>query len=227
MAIVNMKKMHLLGLKKEQSDILGALQKTGVVEVVDVVDDDHEPDSEVQDSQIQSELTKKLSDLEAKLSELKFGIDFLGPYVKTINPLIHGKPAIKKSKLTNVLSHEEQIFEKLQVVFDLDKRNSQLKVEESKLHNQIEMLTPWSSLDIPLEQLGETHKAVFVTTVMSRKVSEELEKRLVEDGLLAEIKTLGESQDDVFSLVIYHKNNKGDIENLFKEFSVSIQIFQD
>lgn len=225
MAIVNMKKMHLLGLKKEQSDILSALQKTGVVEVIDVLEDDQEPDSEVQDSQIHRELTKELSNLETKLNDLKFGIDFLSPYVEPINPLIHGKPTVKKDKLSQVLSNKEQISKALKAVFELDERLSQLKTEESKLYNQIEMLSPWHLLDIPLEQLGDTQKTVFITAIMPRKTKGELEEKLEEAGLLAEIKTLGDSQDDVYTLVFYHKIHTEEVQNLFKEFSVGIQDF--
>ena len=225
MAIVNMKKMHLLGLKIEQGEILSALQKTGIVEVIDIVEDAHESGSEVQDSQVHHELTKELLDLETKLSNLKFGIDFLQPYVKSTSPLIHGKPSIKKDELSEILSGQDKIFKTLQAIFDLDKRISLLKTEESKLLNQIEVLSPWRSLDIPLEQLGPTHKTVFMTVVMPRKARGELEKKLDEEGLLAEIKTLGESQDDVYTLVIYHKNHKEDLQNLFKEFSVNIQEF--
>lgn len=225
MAIVNMKKMHLLGLKKEQGKILSTLQKTGVVEIIDIVEDINESGDEVQDSQIHQELTKELTYLETKLSNLKFGIDFLKPYVKSINPLIHGKPSIKKDELSEILSNEVKVLETLQAVFDLDKRISRLKVEESKLQGQMEMLSPWRSLDIPLDQLGSTQKTVFLTTTMPRKSREELEKKLDEEGLLAEITTLGESQDDVYALVIYHKNHGEELQSLFKEFSVNTQDF--
>lgn len=225
MAIVKMKKMHLLGLKTEQSSLLRALQKTGVVEVIDILEAE-EPDSEVQEeSQIHSELAKELSDLETKLADLKFGIDFLKPHTEEENPLVFGKPKIKKEELNDVLEREDQVYHVLKAVFDLDKRLSQLKVEEGKLHNQMEMLVPWKSLDIPVEELGPTKKTVFVPIIMSRKSKIQLESKLREDELLAEMKTLGESQDDIYALIIYHQDNSDEIQNLFKEFSINIQEF--
>jgi len=229
MAIVNMKKMHLLGLKREKAKILRALQKTGVVEVINVAEeiaeDNFEEGSEVQKNYVNQELNKELLELETKLSELKFGIDFLKPYVKTTNPLIHGKPNIKKDELSEILLKENSILDSLQAVFDLDKQISQLKTEEIKLAAQIEMLSPWSSLDIPLDQLGETRKTFFVAAVMPRKSRAELDRRVSEVGLLAEITTLGESQDDVYTLVVYHKEHKENLESLFKELSVNLQDF--
>lgn len=229
MAIVNMKKMHLLGLKREKAKILRALQKTGVVEVINVAEeiaeDNFEEGSEVQKNYVNQELNKELLELETKLSELKFGIDFLKPYVKTTNPLIHGKPNIKKDELSEILLKENSILDSLQAVFDLDKQISQLKTEEIKLAAQIEMLSPWSSLDIPLDQLGETRKTFFVAAVMPRKSRAELDRRISEEGLLAEITTLGESQEDVYTLVVYHKEHKENLERLFKELSVNLQDF--
>ena len=48
-----------------------------VVEVIDVLEDDQEPDSEVQDSQIHRELTKELSNLETKLNDLNLELTFI------------------------------------------------------------------------------------------------------------------------------------------------------
>ena len=44
---------------------------------------------------------------------------------------------------------------------------------------------------------------------------------------MAEIATLGESQDDVYTLVVYHKEHKENMEKLFKEFSVNLQDFSN
>lgn len=129
MAIVNMKKMHLLGLKREKATILRALQKTGVVEVINIVEEaaveDIEQAGEVQKNYVNQELNRELQELETKLAELNFGIDFLKPYVKSTNPLIHGKPSIKKDELSEILSKESSILDNLQAVFDLDKQLSQ------------------------------------------------------------------------------------------------------
>ncbi|MGI6424141.1 MAG: V-type ATP synthase subunit I [Tepidanaerobacteraceae bacterium] len=227
MAIVKMKKMHLLGLKNEQRDILSVLQKTGVVEVINIVEDVDGCDTGVQERDIHRELIKELSDLENKLNDLKFSIDFLKPYTKSTNPLLHGKPSVKKDELSKVLSREKEILEVSKAVFSLDQRFSQLKVEESRLNNQIEMMSPWRSLDIPLEQLGETQKTIFVTAIITRKAMAELKAKLETDRFLAEIKLLGDSKDEIYTIIIFHKNHKDEMQNLFKEFSVNIQDFAD
>jgi len=230
MAIVKMKKMYLLGLKNEKAKILKALQKTGVVEVINVIEETVGDNcgtgtEEVQKVYINQELDKELQRLETKLSKLKFGIDFLKPYVKAANPLINGKPSIKKDELSEILSKEGSIYESLKTVYALDRRTSQLKAEQNRLLGQIELFSPWRTLDIPLEQLGETSKTYFVAATMPRKSRSELERIISEEGILAEINALGESQDEVYALIVYHKDYKENVERLFKELSVTLQDF--
>ena len=67
--------MHLLGLKIEQGEVLSALQKTGVVEIIDIVESTDEQMMRCK-ARVCHELTKELSDLETKLDNLGHGIDF-------------------------------------------------------------------------------------------------------------------------------------------------------
>ena len=60
--------------------------KTGVVEVINIVEDVDGCDTGVRERDIHRELIKELSDLENKLNDLKFSIDFLKPYTKSTNP---------------------------------------------------------------------------------------------------------------------------------------------
>ncbi|GAQ24064.1 MULTISPECIES: V-type ATP synthase subunit I [Tepidanaerobacter] len=225
MAIVKMEKMHLLALKSEQSKLMQTLQKTGIVEVIDITEDGNEEKQGHKEDRIRDEIAKELAELEAKLSDLKFGIDFLKPYSKSPNPLIYGKPDVKKDELSEILSAESKIKKSLQVVFDLDKKIVHLKSEESKILNQIDFLMPWQGLDIPLEQLGYTDKAAFMAGVIPRKSKDKLEEKIEENSLLADIKVIGERRDDLYVLIIYHISGKEEIQNLFKEFSVTIQDF--
>lgn len=226
MAIVKMEKMHLLALKSEQSKLMQTLQKTGIVEVIDIVGDEKEEEKqEHKESKIRDEIAKELAELETKLSDLKFGIDFLKPYVKSPNPLIYGKPDVKKDELSKILSNESKITESLQGVFDLDKKIAQLKSEESKILNQIDFLTPWQSLDIPLEQLGYTDRTAFVAGIIPRKSKDKLEEKVIESKLPMDIKVIGEKRDDLYALIVYHRGYVEDVQNLFKEFSVTMQDF--
>jgi V/A-type H+-transporting ATPase subunit I len=223
MAIVNMKKMHLLGLKNEQDKILSTIQKTGAVEVIDITQ--QAPEHEVQQNQVHQGLEKELSELDSRLSKLKFGIDFLKPYVRENNPLLYGRPAVQKEQLDEMLSREDQYFTVLQAVSGLDQRLSHLKGEESKINNRIELLSSWENLDIPLEQLGHTEKTEFLPIVVPIKTYEDFRNRLKERQLPAEVMTIGQNRDETFGLLVYYRAQKGELQDIMKEFSVSVQEF--
>ncbi len=226
MAIVKMEKMHLLALKSEQSKLMQTLQKTGIVEVIDITGDKKEEEKQGhKEDRIRDEIAKELAELETKLNNLKLGIDFLKPYLKSPNPLIYGKPDVKKDELSKILSNETKIAESLQRVFDLDKKIAQLKSEESKILNQIDFLIPWQGLDIPLEQLGNTDRTAFVAVVIPRKSKDKLEEKAKESQLPLDIKVIGEKRDDLYALIVYHRGYNEDVQSLFKEFSVTIQDF--
>jgi len=223
MAIVNMKKMHLLGLKLEQDMLLGTIQKTGAVEVIDITQ--QVPDHEVQQNPIHQGLEKELSELDSKLGRFKFGIDFLKPFVKEKNPLLYGRPNVQKQELDDMLSGEEQYLMVIQAISELDQRLTRLKGEESKLRSRIELLSSWAAMDIPLEELGPTRKTEFLTVVVPAKVYEDFKNRLAEKEIPAEVINVGGDRDETLCLLVYYKSQKAGLQDVMKEFSVNIQEF--
>lgn len=226
MAIVKMKKMHLLGLKNEQDQILDALQNIGVVEVSKSVEAG-DP-CEVQNTTIHRGLAKELSDLEQKLAGLRFGIGFLKPYVKDVNPLIHGKPKVNRAQLDNVIAEEQKYFTTVEALHDLDQGLSRLNGEETRIHHLLELFGPWAALDIPFEELGSSDKAEFVAASADSRMLEEFKSLITADeGLCIDIIVIGEGQDDTKILVIYHKSQKDTVLEYFKEYAVYAQDFSD
>lgn len=223
MAIVKMMKMHLLGLKQEQEKIISALQKTGAVETIDASEEQLQ--NEVQEIREHQNFEREIAELDSKISKIRFGIDFLRPFVKQKNPLIYGKPHVEKRELDDILSREGQYFKVLQEISDMDQKLSQLRGEESKIHNRIELLSAWDKLDIPLEKLGPTDKTEFIPIVVPVKVLEEFRGALTQKEILAEIKRVGETRDEVFCLMVYYKPQKSELQDIMKEFSVGIQEF--
>lgn len=225
MAIVDMRKMHLLGLKKEQDKILSRLQEIGAVEIIDIAGLE-EDESKVQESTFHQKMIKELSLLDSKISKLMFGIEFLEPFVKKeINPIIYGKPKVSKKDLDMLLSREEHILSILDTISELDQQLSQLKGEESKIKNRIEQLIPWKDMDIPLQQLGPTEKSVFMPVIISKKGFDDFKIKLEENQLLAVLETVGEDQDDYYCLLIFYKDQMKQIEDISKDFSISVQEF--
>ncbi len=220
MAIVEMKKMHLLGLRKEQDKILSILQKAGKVEIIEVID---EPDRGTDNDQIG--LDKELSKFDQKLTRLKFGIDFLKPYVQEKNPLLYGKPRVNEQEVKELLSDGKLIDTKLDDLYELDQRFSHLKAEESKLNSRIELMSIWQQMDIPVEQLGNTQKAVFLPLVVSKKELEGFKTSLSDMKIESHIFNVSESRDDAYMLLVFLQEQKDEVQELIKQYSANVQDF--
>jgi len=223
MAIVKMKKMHLVGLKSEQDRILAEIQKAGALEIIDITH--QEADQEGQESLAAQNVSSEIAELEAKLNKYKFGIEFLKPYVKEKNPLIYGRPKIDKKQLDLLLEKESEVLSKVEKLYELESELSHLKAEESKINSRIELLELWKTLDIPLEQLGATQKTEFLPIVVLKKQLEEFKIALGEQQILFEIVNIGESRDESYNLLVFHRSGRELVQEILKQFSVNIQEF--
>ncbi|MCG0276205.1 MAG: V-type ATP synthase subunit I [Thermosediminibacteraceae bacterium] len=210
-----MKKMYVFGLKKDRDRILDTLQKLGAAEIADLKEEDIDD----------GEVTRELSELESKLGRLKMAIDFLKPYGKEQNPLVYGRPKISVKRLQELLSREDEISEVVNIISGFDQRIYRLKAEESRIKNQIELLKPWLRLDIPVENLGRAGKVELRAVAVPKKNYKPLVDKLQEKELPLEIIPIGESQDDNLLLAIYHHSAISDVQELFKEFSVTTEEF--
>lgn len=226
MAIVNMKKMYLLGLRKEQDEILKALQKSESADILNIVSNDkEEKQDKKKDVTSNVKLDKELAALASKLEKLNFGIRTLKPYVEERNILVEGKPKIDKKDIEGLLSRENEIFADIKGLYELNKRQSQLKAEKTKIYNQLEQIKPWENLDIPLEDLGHTEKTYFTTAIISRRTVKDFMDKLEEKQTLSQVELIDKKQDDVYILVVYHESHKEIVEDIFKEFAVNINEF--
>ncbi|ADL08765.1 V-type ATP synthase subunit I [Thermosediminibacter oceani] len=223
MAIVKMKKMYLFGLHKERDQILSALQKLGAAEIIDLKGENI--DINATNEKLPEQVGKELSKLELKLGRLKFAIDFLKPYGREPNPLIHGRPRVDVKKLEGLLKRESEILTLVDSLSDLDQKLSRLKTEESRIKNQIESMKPWERLDVPVEELGSTGKVEVRALAVPKKNLMSFRDKAAEKDLPAEIIPVGEGREDSLLLMVYHHSAKSEIQELFKEFSVNIEEF--
>ncbi|MDN5331302.1 MAG: V/A-type H+/Na+-transporting ATPase subunit [Tepidanaerobacteraceae bacterium] len=215
MAIIKMKKMYFLGLKKDLDRILDALQRLGAVEIADIEEEEEGS----------ARVTTELSELESKLTRLKFAIEFLKPYGKEPNPLFYGRPKFSLKKLREILSREGKIFEIVDTIYGFEQRFSRLKAEETRILNQIELIKPWGGLDIPVESLGTNGRVELKAIAVPKKNFKPFMDKVKEKDLPLEVIPVGESREESLALAVYHNSAKSDVQELYKEFSANTEEF--
>ena len=160
-----MKKVYLIAHQAEKNNVLAILQQIGVLEVGDLQDKDAENTAwaELVESDQEQDA---LQDLENRLGDVRFSLDFLHRYYPAKKSLMDSlggaKVAISAGEFngnaaewTNV---SENVYKALRKV---DETLMSLRNEETRLQNLKLQLAPWAKLTAPLEEI-KTSSAVQV-----------------------------------------------------------------
>ena len=182
MSIVKMKRLRLLGLLTERDELLNKLLALGCVEVT-------ESASKLADPEYAALLHKDATDF----SEFRTSNTRLSSALATLKKHAPVKSGlfIKRREIT-----EDEFFspalwnETLDVVGkinSLEREISRFYADESKLLSLKESLTPWQSLDIPLDTVETRDAAVFFGMIPAAYPFGEMETAIKEDAGLAQV----------------------------------------
>ena len=157
MAIQKMKKLRLMVVRSQKEELLKQLTKLGCVQI-------EEPDALLSDPERGALLHCESGDVatvRAKFTTLNNALNILNKYVPVATPLLSAKPEISQADFLNQESLEEEIKVAGEIE-DIEIKIRSSLSDESRLRGVIESLTPWSSLDMPLETSGTKNTDVFI-----------------------------------------------------------------
>lgn len=183
MAIVKMAKVLVVSHRSEASDLLEALQQAGIVEILDA----ERAAISKESSELQAE-GRRPRDLEETHSRLERAIKFLGQYNQEKTSLFAPLKAIERSRYTDVVSGPEA----LRLLDEAEKAEAEmdrLASECEHLEVTLDMLVPWLSLDIPVEEIGELSQAKCWTGMIPTQHADQAKQKLAELG--AVVQTVG------------------------------------
>ena len=175
MALLQMQRIFIYALKKEGKKILEHLQRYGVVEVSDLVQED----DIFQKADTLDKLTASSKNIETVEQALKILSSYI-PEKKSMFSSLSGRKEIFVKDYENFKSKYETVLEKAYNIISLSKSIAESNAEKIKLQTQIEILTPWKSLDIPLDFAGTKETKSFIGTLPGEWSLEEIYERLSE-----------------------------------------------
>ena len=140
MAIVKMKKLQLMVIRAQKEDLLRDLQLLGCVSVI-------EPE--------ESDLPLKrdaggVTEARAAYAKLTGALSLLDKYAPVKKKLLSARPEVTESVFLN----DRKLQETLQAAEEMDALETEarrLTSEETRLRSTVESLTPWETLDLPLD----------------------------------------------------------------------------
>lgn len=201
MAIVKMKKVTMIALQSEKNIIINNLQKFGNLQIVNLEEqigeqgfEELQPDSD----------NEAVSRLEAKLSQVKYSLDFLSKFHTIKKPLFASKVQVDESKRKEYLDNEEKLREIYENCRSIDSKFTEFKSAETKLRNTISQLNPWIPLEMNLEDIGSTQNTSTIIGFMATKYVEEFSSAIQGEKLEAYIEEVSVEKENTYMMVVYH-----------------------
>ncbi len=223
MAIINMKKATIIALQEEKESLVKSLQAFGglhIISIEDMADDEFK--SIPQDS-----AREEAARFEGLLSQVKYSLDFLSKYDNKKKPMFAPKAIITESEYKEYLKDpkkSEEIYNQCKLINEKLAENRNM---ETKLNNTLIQLNPWTRLEIPLEEIGDTDYTISTIGYIPAKSTQEFDKALSDSDAEHYVQTVKVDNESTFYFIMFHKSDEESIQNILKQFGWTKVSFTD
>jgi V/A-type H+-transporting ATPase subunit I len=197
MAMLQMQRISIYALKKDRKPVLELLQRRGVLEISDSIAED-QVFQKMDVSQVRSSF-------ERNINVAKEASQILSGYVseqKSILSSFEGRKIVSLDEYSNFNSKLDDTLRIANQIINCNKGIAEGRADILKLEAQIEMLKPWTNLDIPLNFEGTKQTKCFIGTFPKEYSLELLYQELAEYmPLNIDIISASKEQTCVFILV--------------------------
>lgn len=199
MAIVNMKRVSVLLMRKDQKAFLRMAQRCGCVHVLQSEQPEgvELPVSDGRDSIRQEELTR-----------IRWAISKLSRFDPVKRSMISPLPEVAREEL----EHEEHpdAMAAVKEAERLERLSGELRGQETRLRLSLDQLTPWLALDIPTEQLVSTRTTQVYSGSMKTVELSRIQEEWAQRPVL--IRPLGAQRDLQFFVAWAHREAAEEFE---------------
>lgn len=220
--IVRMKKIRLYAVRSQKEDLLSDLMRLGCVEL-------SEPASLLNDPELLSMLKNETSDLEIYRSEhqsLIQALELLDQYAPKKGALFSPRPEYTEKALLDGADTPYRLEIARQIVMR-DSQNKRLTAEENRIRSQIETLTPWAPLDLPLDFEGTRYTACLIGAVPESTDLNKLEGALAESVPESQLFHVSSTREQHFLMLICLKDRLGDASDALRPFNFSVSALKN
>ena len=150
MAIVHMKKLRLMVVRRQKDELLRDLMLLGCVQI-------SEPDALLADTEAAAVLHQEsgnVTEVRSELTRLTAALKLLDKYAPVKSKLLSSRPEVTEADFLDDGAYRKEL-DAVARLEELEAAVRRLNGEEAKLRSNIEALRPWQTLDLPLN-LGET-----------------------------------------------------------------------
>ena len=214
MAVLQMQKINICGLKKDRKSILEILQSSGVMEVTKTA----EEDSVFQKMDTMS--YRQMFEKNALLADQ--ALEVLQNYAPEKKSGLEGKALEEVAHFKRMEKECETILKSVKQILSYEKKIAESKASILKVESQIEGLTPWLNLDIPMKFSGTRKSAVLIGTMTGTVTLEQIYEAVAEKEPSLEafdVTILGTDKDQTCIVAVCLKKDATKLEDALRAVS--------
>ncbi|WP_091128055.1 V-type ATP synthase subunit I [Oscillibacter sp. PC13] len=222
MAIVKMKKLHVMAMADQREELLRELLRLGCVEI-------SEPDDRLADPDWSALLERDRSKLVSTKNEIA-GVDTalsaIRKYAQLKDGLFIKRHPITEQEFLSASTTEEAKEVSSQINLRLQAL-THLQSEESRLQARQASLSPWQSLDMPLEMEGTEHVLLRLMVCPGTTDIGSVKTELAASGAAAELLEISGDKQQRYALLICHRADEECALEVLRPRGFSVTSFQN
>ena len=212
MAVLPMQRVSICALKKDRKAILEKIQSMGIMEMNQVAEGE-EGFGTMDTVSARLSFDKKAQTAEQALAVL----ETYAPEKQSIFASLAGKDLVEKEKFDGTVADREEILETASLLLTDHKKIAEDKASIQKLENQIETLTPWLNLDVPMNYAGTKKAAMLLGTMPKETTLESIYARFADQELEAvDVETVCSDRDAVYLAVFCMRESESKVEEVLR-----------
>ncbi len=216
MALLPMQRIYIYGLKKDRKQILELLQQRGAVEARSLLKEDKVFNK--------SDVSAMIQILEKNIDITSDALRILSNYVKedkSIFSALEGRKELSVDVYDSFKDKYKTVIGVAKRIIQLSKIIAENNGELLRLQTQIEILTPWVKLDVPLNFKGTKHTTGFIGTLSKPWELEDIYKKL-EEYMPLDVEIISASKEQTCIFVLTTNNNKDKVFETLRGMEFSL-----
>ena len=222
MSIAKMNHLSLIGLKEERDDLLADLFDIGCVEI-------SEPDIESVNEELGDILkrdTSRASVYKAEFAEVNSAILTLRKYAKIKKGLFVKREDASRRKFFDEMLRDRAV-DIAQTINDYTRQISGTFSAENKLESALASLTPWESLDLPLETEGTKYTDIILGAAPASCDTASLISAAEGASPLVQVLPVSSNKEQQYMVIISHKADTEEVLKVLRPMSFGVVKFKD
>lgn len=214
MAVLQMQRVSICALKKDRKGILEKIQSLGIMEMNQVAGDE-EGFAKMDTVNARQSFEKTAHLTEAALQIL----EEYAPQKQSMLAGLAGKDLVSQEEFDEAAAKKKKVISDANALIAKNKEIVEKKANILKLENQIESLSPWLSLDVPMNYDGTDKVAMLLGTMPAETLPETVYAKVAEhcpETEAVDVQVIEKDADAVYLVVFCLRTEAGKVEEALR-----------